>query len=120
MLILSVPGWGTSGTGGYGDDYRWHAKGDGSCTATWTPDIVDEGYYNIYAWWKASSNRATDAKYTIYYDGGSETVQVNQEINGSQWNYLGTFPFAAGTSGYVVLSDNADQYVIADAIKWEP
>jgi hypothetical protein len=111
--------WGTSGTGGYGDDYRWHAAGDGSCTATWTPNLAAAASYNVYAWWKASTNRATDAKYTIYYDGGSETVQVNQEINGSQWNLLGTFPFSAGQSGYVVLSDDANQYVIADAIKFE-
>ena len=111
--------WSTSGTGGYSGDYRWHAAGSGSCTATWTPDISEADTYNVYAWWKASSNRATDAKYTIFYDGGSQTVEVNQEINGSQWNYLGNFSFAAGTSGYVVLSDDANEYVIADAIKCE-
>jgi hypothetical protein len=45
---------------------------------------------------------------------------VNQEINGGQWNLLGTFPFIAGTSGHVVLSDDANDYVIADAIKFVP
>lgn len=45
---------------------------------------------------------------------------VDQKIDGSQWNLLGTYPFAAGTSGYVVLSDDADKYVIADAIRLEP
>ncbi len=57
--------------------------------------------------------------YTIHYDGGSETVEVNQEINGGKWNYLGTYPFAEGTDGYVVLSDDSEetgQYVIADAV----
>ena len=93
--------------------------GDGSCTATWTPPLEDTGNYNVYAWWVAKSNRATNAKYTVYYNGGSETVKVNQEWNGSQWNLLGNFPFAAGTSGYVVLSDDANEYVVADAIKWE-
>ena len=112
--------WGASGTGGYRDDYRWHAAGDGSCTATWTPDLPAADNYSVYAWWKASSNRATDAEYTIYYDGGFQTVKVNQEINGSQWNYLGNFSFAAGAGGSVVLSDDADDYVIADAIKFEP
>ena len=96
--------------------YNWDRA---QCAATWTPDLVGGVSYNVYAWWKASSNRATDAKYTIYYDGGSRTVQVNQEINGSQWNYLGNFPFAAGTSGYIVLSDDANEYVIADAVRWE-
>jgi hypothetical protein len=35
------------------------------------------------------------------------------------WNYLGNFSFAAGTSGYVVLSDDANEYVVADAVKFE-
>jgi len=115
-----VCNWDGTVSGGYGGDFRWHAAGDGSCTATWRPDISQADTYNVYAWWKASSNRATNAPYTIYYDGGSQTVKVNQEINGSQWNYLGNFSFAAGTSGYVVLSDEANEYVIADAVKFEP
>jgi hypothetical protein len=104
----------------YGGDYRFRAAGSGSCTATWVPDIPAAGNYEVYAWWKAVPNRATDAPYTINYDGGSTTVDVNQEINGGQWNLLGTFSFAAGTSGTVVLSDDADEFVIADAIKLKP
>jgi hypothetical protein len=111
--------WGSSSSG-YSGGYRWHAAGTGGCTATWTPDVPSADTYNVYAWWKASPNRATDSPYTIYYDGGSVTVDVNQEIGGSQWNYLGNFPFAAGTSGSVELSDDADEYVIADAIKLTP
>jgi nitrate reductase cytochrome c-type subunit len=118
-----VCNWGVSGDGGYGGltgDYSWHAAGTGTCTATWTPNVPSADTYNVYAWWKASSNRATDSPYTINYDGGSATVEVNQEIGGSQWNYLGNFSFAAGTSGSVVLSDDANEYVIADAIKLTP
>jgi hypothetical protein len=110
----------TFASGAYNQDHAYHAAGTGSCTATWTPDLAAAETYNVYAWWRASANRATDTPYTIYYDGGSVTVDVNQEINGSQWNLLGTFPFAVGTSGYVVLSDDANEYVIADAIKFEP
>jgi hypothetical protein len=112
--------WGTSLAGGYNGDYRWNAAGTGGHTATFTPNLVAGASYSVYAWWKATANRATDAPYTIYYDGGSETVDVNQEVNGNQWNLLGTYPFVAGQSGYVVLSDDANQYVIADAIKFEP
>jgi hypothetical protein len=112
--------WGMSPSGGYNDKYRWNAAGGGSDTATFTPTLVAGASYNVYAWWKASPNRATDSPYTIYYDGGSATVDVDQEVNGNQWNLLGTYPFVAGTSGYVVLSDDANQYVIADAIKFEP
>ncbi|MBW1860704.1 MAG: hypothetical protein JRI70_11830, partial [Deltaproteobacteria bacterium] len=107
---------GGTSTGSYGGDIRWHAAGDGSATATWTPDVPETANYNVYVWYKEHSNRARNAKYTVYYNGGSETISVNQEVRGSKWNLLGTFPFLAGTSGYVQLTDDADEYVIADAI----
>jgi hypothetical protein len=107
----------------YAGNHAWIASGLGSCTATWTPDIPTAGNYEVYAWWRANPNWATDSPYTVHYDGGSQTFDVNQEINGGQWNQLGTgfFPFVAGASGgKVVLSDNANDYVIADAIKFKP
>ncbi|MEW6486224.1 MAG: choice-of-anchor X domain-containing protein, partial [Pseudomonadota bacterium] len=94
-------------------------------TITWRPDIPEAGTYDVYAWWKASSSNVTNAKYTIYYNGGYESVEVNQQINGGQWNKLGTYSFAAGTSGYIMLSnENYDgteehRYIIADAIGWD-
>jgi parallel beta-helix repeat protein len=106
----------TGGAEKYGADYHYHAAGDGSSTAKWTPDIPEAGNYSVYAWWTAHANRATDARYTVQYNGGSETIEVNQEINGGKWNLLGTFPFAPGTKGSVALSADANEYVIADAI----
>ena len=103
--------------GKYGPDINYHEAGDGSSTATWVPDIPQNGDYDVYAWWPDHEVFATNAPYTIYYNGGSETIRVNQQINGGQWNLLGTFSFATGTSGSVVLSDDADGYVIADAIR---
>ena len=111
--------------------YCYHEGDTGSCTATWRPTINMTASYNVYAWWVDGPNRATNAPYTIYYADiethddcspiviVSETVRVNQQVNGGQWNLLGTYPFADGTSGRVVLSDDANGYVIADAIKWE-
>jgi hypothetical protein len=82
----------------------YHAPNEG-CTATWTPELDAAGNYNVYAWWPAYSNQASDAKFTVHYNGGvSDPIEVNQKVNGKQWNYLGNFAFAAGTSGYVVLS----------------
>ena len=102
-----------------GDMHYLPGLGDGSCTATWTPDLTDAGDYEVYAWWKAGSVRATDAPYTINYEGGFETIDVDQRVNGCVWNLLGTYSFAAGTDGSIVLSDNADGYLIADAIMLE-
>lgn len=105
----------------YGDDFQYNENeaGVGNDTATWTPPIAEEGYYKVYAWWVANPNRATDAPYTVYYDGGFEEVRVNQQVRGGKWNYLGIYPFAAGTGGSVVLSDDANGYVNADAVKFE-
>jgi hypothetical protein len=107
----------------YGADCRYKVEGTGSGTATWRPDIVQAGDYNVYAWWIEGDQRATNAPYTIHYNGGSDTVTVNQKESesGGKWNYLGTYNFAAGTSGYVVLSDEPDANgkVCADAISFE-
>jgi hypothetical protein len=101
----------------YQGDFQWNDPGTGTDTATWIPEVVNTGLYEVYARWHALSNRATDAPYTIHYDGGSETVDVDQTAFGCQWNLLGTYPFAAGTAGSIVLSDDANGYLIADAIK---
>jgi hypothetical protein len=108
-----------SGPTQYGTSYRYHAVATAVQTATWVPDLPKAGVYRVYAWWVAHSNRATDAPYIIYYNGGSQEVRVNQQTNGGQWNQLGTFDFAAGASGYIVLNADADGYVIADAIRFE-
>lgn len=101
-----------------GDFQYDDTPGDGD-TATWTPVVPESGHYKVYTWWTAWTNRATDAPYTITYNGGSETVDVNQQILGGQWNELGTYPFAVGTSGTIELSDDADGMVVADGVKLE-
>ena len=66
--------------------------------------------------WTSYSNRATNAPYTINHAGGSTVVRVNQEVNNGQWVSLGVFNFNAGTAS-IVLSTDANEIVIADAIK---
>jgi hypothetical protein len=112
----------------YGNGLRFITNTTGSAwgTATWTPNIPAAGDYKVYAWWMehTANNRATDVPYTVYYNGGSETVRVDQTDagpGGGKWNLLGTWNFTAGTSGQVVLSNDANhRFVIADAIKLVP
>jgi len=56
----------------------------------------------------------------ITFNGGKQTVTVNQRINGGRWVLLGTYNFAAGTAGYVRIKDNftTGSVVLADAIKF--
>jgi hypothetical protein len=93
----------------------WH-------TVTWRPGIDEAGIYDVYAFvpkcHAIPCPNATNAPYTINYDGGPDTVNVDQTVNDGKWHLLGTYPFAAGTSGYVQLSDNADGIVVADAVRF--
>jgi hypothetical protein len=112
-----------AGTNAYNGDYKY------AMTATsetawykWTPTLATANYA-VYVMYRSGTNRATNAPYTIYYNGGSQTYSVNQTINGGTWVLLGTKAFAAGTSGYVKLSNNTGstgKVVIADAVKWVP
>jgi hypothetical protein len=98
---------------------RYKAAGGGSKTATWTPDITQAGSYNVYAWWSAYKKRASNAPYTVNHTGGSDTIRISQRIDGGKWNLLGNFNFTVGTSGSVVLSDDGNGAVVADAVKFE-
>ncbi|TBL75242.1 hypothetical protein [Paenibacillus thalictri] len=108
--------WTTSGLAGYyGTNSRYAASGTANSKARWTPAVPSSGSYDVYIWYPANGNRATDAPYTVVYNGGSQTYLVDQTANGSQWIKLGTHSFAAGSSGYIELTNNANGYVSADA-----
>ena len=116
-----IGNWPSSTTqkGYYGTDYQWHAAGNGTSTVTWIPQIPSSGEYKVYAQWTAQKDQASNAQYSISYDGGTFlTEAVNQRINGGNWTLLGTFFFAEGNSGYVKLSDQANGAVVADAVRF--
>ena len=103
---------------GYRDGLFFAAAGDGSAVATWTFNVLSPGSYEVWASWSPHPNRATNAPYRIY-DGTAlvAEVRVNQEIASSpySWQKLGTFNLPTGKLK-VTLSNDANEYVIADAV----
>jgi len=89
-------------------------------SATWTPNVAQAGQYEVYARWTSHANRASNATYTVTHAGGATPVTVNQQSGGGAWNLLGTFSLAPGSTHKVTLSDQANGYVIADAIRLVP
>src|SRR5262249_15977185 len=93
-------------------------------TATWQATGQAAGTYDVQLTWFAFSNRASNAPFSVY-DGNTllGTVTVNQQnapsggatINGFTFQSLGHFAINSGTLR-VVTSDNANGYVIADAL----
>ncbi len=110
---------------GYEDDWRATGAGVGSETASWTFEAVDPAKsYQVLATWGAHENRATNAPYSIY-DGTDlqATYRFNQQyapdddtFDGEDWESLGVYNISSGTL-VVELSDDANGYVIADAIR---
>ncbi|WDE12157.1 putative Ig domain-containing protein [Thalassomonas haliotis] len=85
---------------------------------SWHPQIASTGTYQVYAWWTYHSNRSDKVPYTVSYQGGSTTLEVNQHNNllGGQWNLLGEFPFNAG-SQYTIEVSSSNGQASADAVR---
>ncbi|SEG99973.1 BNR repeat-like domain-containing protein [Nonomuraea solani] len=113
----SIPGY-------YGFNYVTHARGTGANTARWRPALPGDDRYEVLVSYTADPNRATNAVYVVHHASGTTSKTVNQEKRGvpdartGEWTSLGTFTFRAGTAGYVELSDAANGYVIADAVRF--
>ena len=83
-----------------------------------------DGTYSIQASWNGFSDHATNAPYT-FFDGSSQlsTTTVNQQLNpngttvsGVAFQTLATVTVHSGVLR-VVLSNNANAIVVADAIR---
>ncbi len=88
--------------------------------ASWQVDVPYSGAYRVYARWSDRYSSASNAQYRIDHAAGVETVYANQQKNRGQWHLLGTYPFDPGVGYEVSLSDRANGFVNADAIKISP
>ncbi|WP_405735537.1 exo-alpha-sialidase [Streptomyces sp. NBC_01537] len=107
----------TTVDGHYGDSYSAHAAGTGTSVVRWQPAVAVSGVYDVAVWYTAHTNRASNAAYTVKHANGSTVVKIDQRIHGGQWVSLGSFSFTAGTPATIELSDAADGYVVADAVR---
>ena len=126
ILDTASPGYTETGTwtdsglaAAYSASSRFEEAGAGG-TATWRPNIPQTGSYDVYVWFPVHANRATNAPFTVV-GSTSQTVQFNQRTQGPYWNFVGTYQFVAGTTGYVRLTAaTADGIVSADAVAFVP
>ncbi len=120
--------WGFNGSHPdfFQSDHRYHAPGSGSSVVEWEfSGLVPGGTYQVSATWAGTWNRANDAPFTISDGVGSQTVDKDQgdapndyNDQGAWWEFLADFTVDAGSSTLTVqLSDDADGYVIADAVR---
>jgi len=112
--------FGTFSADKYATNYAFRSKSaTGSSQADFAFTARDTGLYEVFEWHPQGANRAGDAEHIITHAYGSETVIVNQQSRGGQWNTLGTYAFNGGTSYNVAITDKftIGDSVMADAIK---
>ena len=74
--------------------------------------------YEVFEWHPSASGFATNARFKIYHAKGVTIKRVNFTVNGGRWNSLGKYKFNKGTSNYVMVSNDANGDIIADAVKF--
>jgi hypothetical protein len=97
-----------------------------TATATYAPTIPAAGFYPVYCFANAGSNRTSGQLYRIRHSGGETQVRVNHRRVGRGWVWLGNYYFAAGRNPAtcsVVVSNleppgGTAGLVVADAIRF--
>lgn len=94
------------------------------CWGEWQANLAG-GNYEVYAFIPSNYATTGNARYTIYYSGGSTVRSVNQNNYYNVWVSLGTYSFGSGTSRRVRLTDatgetNYSLRVGFDAVKFTP
>ncbi len=111
----------TSGIGmRYGSTYRSVA---GAKQAKFTPVLAAEKEFDVYVTWGAGSNRRAGITYRVVHADGEFVTQIDQSATANAWVSLGTFRFAAGSGGYVEMTNEAVDLsgsMYAAAVKLEP
>jgi RHS repeat-associated protein len=109
---------------GVNGDYAYNKDAVAGDTYTWQPTVPETDTYRVDVHYIPASDRATNAPYTVTYNGGTYSGTVNQSSGtGGVWTSLngGTkLSFAKGTAGKVVLGDgpaSTTTAVIADAVR---
>lgn len=106
----------------YLGDTRVSRPGIGNGKAAWRVDgIVVPGTYDVYAWKIDHENlnlMATDAHYKVRHRTGfSDWILVDLSVPGNEWVHLGQFEFDQRSAQGVLITDEANGYVTADAIR---
>lgn len=111
----------TANSGFYGTTASLlNIKGDGSNFYEFKPNLKGLAEYEVYGWWVASSNRCSDTPFIINHANGTDTVRINQQVNGSSWQLVGKYKFGMSENENVIISNaaTAGTYVVADAVRF--
>lgn len=103
--------------------YALTVSGTPTAEAYFVPTMPVAGFWDVSIWYPAGPNRSVSVPVILSSEGGTLYTNLNQTTAGGMWHQLALrHRFAAGTNGYVYLSnDTAEQnrLVIADAVRFK-
>jgi PKD repeat protein len=73
-------------------------------TYTWQFTAPATADFIVNMWWTDYFNRSDSVPVEIAYEGGTQTVVINQQVDGGQWNSLGQYPFVADNTYTVTIT----------------
>ncbi len=101
----------------YGVNSFWSRDGS---TFSWHFSPPQSGEYEVSMWWTQLSSRSTNVPVNIEHSEDTDTVYVNQQQDGGQWNSVGTYYFDAGTSyAITIISQPGPTSTCADAVRFD-
>ena len=109
--------------GSYNDTGSRFAFYTAGATATYTPTIPTDGFYQVDMYWP-TFGWANNVPVTINHAEGTTGLTVNQSINSDQWNTQGVYKFDAGTAGSLMISSigtsagTSNVGPVADAVRF--
>jgi len=106
---------GTSAPDKWGANYYWTSTATADTRlCVWDINLAESGTYDVSFWWPDGANRTPAAEVGVKQTT-LQLATVNQQINGGQWNSIGSFFFNAGAvkagirnggpAGWVVMCD---------------
>ena|GEM_PF-2226022 len=107
----------------YNGNTHYDDPGDGSESCGWRVDtLVGVGMYNVSVY-KFDHDymhlMATNAPFEIHHRDGIDIVSVDQSTGGTGWVHLGAYNFDNSFPQGIRLTDDADGYIAADAVRLE-
>ncbi|MEZ4526985.1 MAG: PKD domain-containing protein [Desulfobacterales bacterium] len=111
--------WEVSGaSGSYGSNSVWSRDG---ATYSWSFSPAVSDYYAVSMWWTVWPSRSTAVPVSIAHRDGTQTLSINQQKNGGQWNKMAELYFEAGNTYALTITAPYGSSIstCADAVKFE-
>ncbi len=96
------------------------ASGKGQKIARFYSDVPQAGRYQVYMYWPRYQFASPNVPVIINHEGGTDTQFIDQQNEGWEWKFLGTYNFGTGEETYVDIrtTNTNDAWVLADQVRF--